>query len=168
MKTLKLTILMFLLFLFSFNCILYAAEKQIIINIAQEDGQITHNALGFLHTMGKKYKGKLHLLEEQDEEFVKPLKIKWHRISGFSATLYVERIRKLNPDAKTIVCLSDGRYPQRNKPAPWEENYSIWEEYIIKIITDLSEMDFHPIYDIWNEPEGRFFIKDNTKWEEAS
>jgi hypothetical protein len=168
MKRLKTKILAYLLFFLLINCFLYAAEKQIIINITQEEGQITHNALGFLHTMGKKYKGKLHLPEEQDEEFVKPLNIKWHRISGFSATLYVERIRKLNPDAITIVCLSDGRYPQRNKPAPWKEDYSIWKEYITKIITNLNKMDFHPIYDVWNEPEGKFFIESNTKWEGAS
>jgi len=89
---------------------------------------------------------------------INPLKPAWWRLGPEnSGSGYPAYNRALLFGAKPIVTISDGYgYPLNNwngNPAPYSDNNATLVSYITTLVTGYKNAGYHPVYDIWNEPD---------------
>lgn len=152
-KLMKTKILFWILILI-FSGAVSAQDKKISVDFGKTEGKIRHNALGFLHALGRGRPGTGKIYPERlDDIYLKPINPKWYRMSENAIDIYLPRIRKYNPCPNIVISISGSYIDDKNQPLPWTDNFEKWSEVTLRIINECEEYGVIPIIDVCNEPE---------------
>ena len=133
-----------------------ASSETLEIDFAKTDGVVGRVAAGLLVPWGiNPIKPPL----SKNSKFVEPLELKWvrHNISHI-----VKNRERVSNSTRYIVNLSGGSYPW-NKPPPYANSYFEWLANVEEQVKVAARHNLNVIWDIWNEPEGAYFVGDDYK-----
>lgn len=125
---------------------------QIVVHADVVGEELQHKGAGLLVPYGK-----ADLFStERDADLLQPLGVKWvrHRLNTLLSNTH------RTPGAQYVVMLSSGWYPWQRE-TPWDDDYAAWDEYVMSQIRLARQHGVDMIWDIWNEPEGKYFVDDD-------
>ncbi len=125
------------------------AAETVTVDLATDGGEILHRASGFLH--GFSDDGQL-----PPDSMIVPLKARLHRTRPGTTWAQAERMKKLGIEQQVVI--SDGWGYEKEHPGD-DGQWGKWEEFVVRMIQEAEKRGLKPQWDIWNEPDHRFFWK---------
>ena len=133
-----------------------SSRDRLVVDFSQTQGEVKHNAGGLLIPWGS---DPVEPPIRRNAELVEPLNLKWVR---HNLPFIVENKNRVAEDTNYIVNLSGGSYPWTSPP-PYQNNFREWLDKVEAQVKLAQANEIDVIWDIWNEPEGMFFVGDDFK-----